>query len=132
MLVALVLAESLLFELTQRDLRWQNLNINPEELVALLNDSLDDFVVVQSHEEVKPTVSSICEHDSALNVLNSCNEDELIDSTGSGTKCRNTFYITYDPVNIFVVVAGEDGVCRGVKLIQGTRSDLECHWKLDA
>lgn len=70
MLITLVFAESLLFELTQRDLRWQNLNVDSQKLVALLNDTLDDFMVVQSHEKVKPTVTSICKNNSALHILN--------------------------------------------------------------
>lgn len=44
---------------------------------------------------------------------------------------RNTFNITYDPVDVFVVVAGEYRVRRGIELIQGTWRHFECHRKLD-
>lgn len=45
---------------------------------------------------------------------------------------RNTFNITYDPVDVFVVVAGEDRVGGGIELIQGTWRDFERHRELHA
>lgn len=94
MLIALVLAEPFLLELTQRDLRWKNFDVDAEKLVALLDDVLDDFVVVQGHEEVEPAVSAVGEDDAALDVLNACKRNESNDSTGS-MRCKAKYLQHY-------------------------------------
>lgn len=46
MLIALIFSESFLLELGQRDLRWKDFQIDAKEMIALLNDILNDLVVV--------------------------------------------------------------------------------------
>lgn len=132
MLITLVFAEAFLLELTQSDLRGKNFDVDAEKLIALLNDVLNDFVVVQGHEEMETTVTAIGQHDAALDVLNSYEKNESIDSTSSMRAVVNTFDITYDPIDIFVVVACKDGVGGRIELIQRARRDLKRYRELHA
>lgn len=69
MQVALILAKSLLLKLTQGDLRWKYFDVDAEELIALLDNVLDNLVMIQGHEEMEPTVTAVSQHDAALDVL---------------------------------------------------------------
>lgn len=69
MQVALILSESLLLKLTQGDLRWKYFDVDAEKLIALLDNVLNNFVMIQGHEEMESTVTAVSEHDSALDVL---------------------------------------------------------------
>jgi hypothetical protein len=82
-LITLIFAESFLLELTQGNLSRKNSDINAEELITLLYDALNNFVVVERHEEMKPAVAAICEDNSALDILNTYNRKGIIDSTSS-------------------------------------------------
>ena len=70
MLVTSKFTESLLLELGQGDLIWKNLDVDAKKLIALLDDALNNFMMIQSHKEMKSTVSAISEDNSTLNILN--------------------------------------------------------------
>lgn len=70
MLIALVLAESFLLELTQRDLRGKHFDVDAEKLIALLNNVLNNLMMIQGHEKMKPAMSTVSEDDAAFDILN--------------------------------------------------------------
>lgn len=70
MLIALILAESFLLELTQCDLRWKYFDVDAEKLIALLNNVLNNLMMIQGHEKMKPAMSTVSKDDATFDILN--------------------------------------------------------------
>lgn len=81
MLIALIFSESFLLKLTQSNLSRKNFDVDCKELATLLYDALNDFMMVEGHEKMKPTVAAISKNNSPLDILNTCNEHESNGST---------------------------------------------------
>jgi len=133
MTITLILAKAFLLKLRKRDLRWQHLDLDAEELIALLNDILDNLMMIQSHKQMQATVTAIGQNDATFDVLDACNRKQLFPQTDSAfAPPQYTFNITYDPVNVLVVVARKDRVGCRIELIQRAGSHLERNWELYA
>lgn len=101
-LVFAVLAEALLFDDVQCDLANQHLDLDAEELVGALDDVLHDLMVIERLEHVQPAKGTVRNDDAALIVLDA---DQAI--------------------NVFVVVASQNGVGGRIELVQRAWSHLE-------
>jgi hypothetical protein len=78
---------------------------------------------------MEAAMSTVSENNPAFDVLDSCREHESYRKFHRQSH-RNTFNITYDPVDVFILVAGEDCVGGRIELVQGAGSDLKRHREL--
>lgn len=88
MLITLILAKSFLLELTQCNLSWKHFDVDSEELIALLNDVLNDLMMVQRHEEMKSTVTTVSQDNAAFNIVDACKKNESNNSESSKLNLR--------------------------------------------